>query len=141
MTFDHLLSDEECDGIVEAVGGRDGEYLVPSLTAKPVKQSDGRVLLTDVPDEIRTSHQAWCQHEWCSKHSVHAKVIERIMRIVDLPPSYAEHMQLLKYGPGQFYLKHHDWIDQQLHAKCGPRVYTFFLYLSGTLTFLNLNLC
>jgi prolyl 4-hydroxylase len=52
------------------------------------------------------------------------------MDIVGLPPDYSEHMQLLRYGPGQYYRLHHDWIDEQLNALCGPRVFTFFLYLS-----------
>lgn len=52
------------------------------------------------------------------------------MEIVDLPQNNAEHMQLLKYGPGQYYRLHHDWIQEQQQALCGPRVFTFFLYLS-----------
>uniref|UniRef100_A0A7S4ITM9 Fe2OG dioxygenase domain-containing protein n=1 Tax=Prymnesium polylepis TaxID=72548 RepID=A0A7S4ITM9_9EUKA len=39
-------------------------------------------------------------------------------------------MQLLKYGPGEYYRLHHDWIPEQVQALCGPRVFTFFLYLS-----------
>ena len=31
---------------------------------------------------------------------------------------------------GEYYKLHHDWIPEQLQALCGPRVYTFFLYLS-----------
>ena len=57
-------------------------------------------------------------------------MITRIMDIVGLPHDHAEHMQLLKYGPGEYYRLHHDWIPQQEQALCGPRVYTFFLYLS-----------
>ena len=53
---------DECQGIIEAVGGRRGEYIKPSTTAKPVRQPNGQVVLTDVPDQIRTSHNAWCQH-------------------------------------------------------------------------------
>jgi hypothetical protein len=37
-----------------------GEYLKPSTTAKAVRDADGRVVLKDVPDEIRTSYNAWC---------------------------------------------------------------------------------
>ena len=27
-------------------------------------------VLTDVPDKIRTSHNAWCQHSFCYNHPV-----------------------------------------------------------------------
>ena len=130
VQFDNLLDDEECAGIIEAVGGKRGEYIRPSTTAKPVRQANGQVVLTDVPDQIRTSHNAWCQHRSCFKHPVHERVIKRIMSIVGLPEHNAEHMQLLKYGPGEYYRLHHDWIPEQLDARCGPRAFTFFLYLS-----------
>ena len=130
ITLDNLLTDDECEGIKEAVGGKHGEYIKPSTTAKPVRQPNGQVILTDVPDQIRTSHNAWCQHRSCYDHPVHEAVIQRIMSIVDLPPNNAEHMQLLKYEPGAYYRLHHDWIPEQLDAACGPRAYTFFLYLS-----------
>ena len=123
--FENLLTDEETDGIFEAVGGKNQEYLKPSTTAQVV---NGK--LTDVPDSIRTSWNAWCQHSFCYNHPVHEKAITRIMDIVGLPHDHAEHMQLLKYGPGEYYRLHHDWIPQQEQALCGPRVYTFFLYLS-----------
>jgi len=130
ITIEGLLSDEETDGIIEAVGGKHGQYIKPSTTAKPVRQRNGDVVLTDVPDQIRTSHNAWCQHRSCYDHPVHERVIQRIMGIVNLPPNNAEHMQLLRYGPNEYYRLHHDWIPEQLDAACGPRVFTFFLYLS-----------
>jgi hypothetical protein len=130
VSFDDLLSHEETDGIIEAVGGKHGEFLKPSTTAKPVRQANGQIVLTDVPDQIRTSYNAWCQHAGCYNHPVHHSVISRIMEIVGLPPDHSEHMQLLKYSPGQYYRLHHDWIPEQLDAACGPRAFTFFLYLS-----------
>ena len=67
VAFDHLLTDEESDGVFEAVGGKDQEYLKPSTTAQ-VRNG----VLTDVPDTIRTSWNAWCQHEFCYNHPVRA---------------------------------------------------------------------
>ena len=61
---------QETDGIVEAVGGKSGEYLKPSTTAKATRGKDGRVVLQDVPDQIRTSYNAWCQHPGCYNHPV-----------------------------------------------------------------------
>ena len=91
--FDDLLTEEECDGVFEAVGGKNGELIKPSTTAQVV---NGK--LTDVPDKIRTSHNAWCQHSFCYNHPVHERVITRIMDIVGLPHDHAEHMQLLRYN-------------------------------------------
>jgi len=130
VSFDNMLNDEECAGIIEAVGGTRGEYIKPSTTAKPVRQPNGQVVLTDVPDQIRTSHNAWCQHRSCYDHPIHERVIQRIMGVVGLSPNNAEHMQLLRYGVGEYYRLHHDWIPEQLDAACGPRAFTFFLYLS-----------
>ena len=125
VAFENIMTDEEADGVYEAVGGLHGEYLKPSTTAQ-VRNG----VLTDVPDTIRTSWNAWCQHPFCYNHPIHERVITRIMDIVGLPHDHSEHMQLLKYGPGEYYRLHHDWIPQQEQALCGPRVFTFFLYLS-----------
>ena len=130
VTFDNLLSDDETDGVIEAVGGPGEQYLKPSTTAKAERGPNGQVRLVDVPDKIRTSYNAWCQHRSCYAHPVHERVISRIMDIVGLPHNNAEHMQLLRYGPNEYYRLHHDWIPEQLDALCGPRAFTFFLYLS-----------
>jgi hypothetical protein len=61
-----------------------------------------------------------CQHAGCYNHPIHERVIERIMSIVNLPQDYAEHMQLLKYHPGEYYRLHHDWIPEQLQARPYP---------------------
>lgn len=37
---------------------------------------------------------------------------------------------MLKYEPGQFYKPHHDITPSQKDLACGPRILTFFLYLS-----------
>jgi len=66
------------------VGGKNGEYLKPSTTAKAVKE-DGKVVLRDVPDQIRTSWNSWCQHAGCYNHPVHERVIARIMSLVRSP--------------------------------------------------------
>ena len=41
-----------------------------------------------------------------------------------------EHFQVLNYQPGQFYLTHHDYIPEHQKSPCGPRLATFFIYLS-----------
>ena len=38
--------------------------------------------------------------------------------------------QVLRYSPGAYYRSHHDWVDAHIDFPFGPRVFTFFLYLS-----------
>jgi hypothetical protein len=38
--------------------------------------------------------------------------------------------QVLRYQPGAYYRSHHDWVDEHVEFPFGPRVFTFFLYLS-----------
>ena len=60
----NAYDDEECDGVYDAVGGKNEEYLKPSTTAKAVKQPDGRMKLTDVPDQKGT----YIYHPICTDH-------------------------------------------------------------------------
>lgn len=41
-----------------------------------------------------------------------------------------ESFQVLKYEVGQQYKEHHDFISKDLRLPAGPRILTFFLYLS-----------
>ena len=45
-------------------------------------------------------------------------------------PDYQESLQLLRYNNGQYYNRHHDYIEHHEHRAQGPRILTFFLYLS-----------
>jgi prolyl 4-hydroxylase len=93
----------------------------------------GRITHEDVTHTDRTSMTAFCSASGgseCPTHATYVKVTQRILEMLGLQHSHAEHMQLLKYEPGEFYKVHHDWMPAQVNALCGPRVYTFFLYLS-----------
>eukprot|EP00327_Prymnesium_parvum_P022712 CAMPEP_0113277366 /NCGR_PEP_ID=MMETSP0008_2-20120614/26007_1 /TAXON_ID=97485 /ORGANISM="Prymnesium parvum" /LENGTH=167 /DNA_ID=CAMNT_0000127267 /DNA_START=1 /DNA_END=504 /DNA_ORIENTATION=- /assembly_acc=CAM_ASM_000153 len=68
----------------------------------------------------------------------------RITDAVQTPWQNTEHLQLLRYEEGQFYLLHHDQ-NSPVDSAAGPRVFTFFLYLSsvakgGETVFPRLNL-
>ena len=47
-----------------------------------------------------------------------------------VPRVNSESLQILRYSKGQFYRAHHDYIGSQREMPCGPRILTFFLYLS-----------
>lgn len=40
-------------------------------------------------------------------------------------------LQVLKYEKNQRYGVHHDYGAEDVKLSCGPRILTFFLYLSG----------
>jgi prolyl 4-hydroxylase len=43
---------------------------------------------------------------------------------------------VLRYEKGQHYGVHHDYGAEDVKLSCGPRILTFFLYLSGKLLFI-----
>jgi hypothetical protein len=54
-------------------------------------------------------------------------VRERIVNVTRVPWENAEHLQVLRYHPGQFYREHHDQ-NSPHYSTWGPRLFTFFMY-------------
>ena len=77
----------------------------------------------------RTSENAWCVNE-CYEHEAVVKLTSRIENITGVPEANYENFQVLRYMPGQFYRTHHDMSAGDNALACGPRILTFFLYLS-----------
>jgi prolyl 4-hydroxylase len=60
-----------------------------------------------------------------------ATLDRRIANVTGLFEGNSEHYQVLRYQPpDQFYKSHSDFIDSQVEQDCGPRLFTFFLYLA-----------
>ena len=78
---------------------------------------------------VRTSSTAWCEHDGCGSDPVLSRVRSRIANLTGVPEAHAEPMQILRYEPGQFYRRHHDQ-NAPATTAWGPRLYTFFMYLS-----------
>uniref|UniRef100_A0A7S2P0I7 Procollagen-proline 4-dioxygenase n=1 Tax=Leptocylindrus danicus TaxID=163516 RepID=A0A7S2P0I7_9STRA len=123
VTFDNFLTDAEADRMIELgytegykrstdVGGRkfDGTY-------------DKKVSST------RTSENAWCMSK-CEKDPTSIELLDRIGNVTNIYASHTENFQILKYEESQRYAQHHDYIGHHDSLPCGPRVLTFFLYLS-----------
>jgi len=125
ITLENFLTDEECDSMIqhgfdtgykrsEDVGAQKFDGTVDS------KQSTGR-----------TSENAWCtERNGCREEIVPKRILDRMSTIMGIPSENSEDLQLLKYEVGQFYNTHHDYIPHQKDRQCGPRILTFFLYLS-----------
>jgi prolyl 4-hydroxylase len=71
--------------------------------------------------------------------------MDRIERIMGIPETNSENLQLLQYEEGQFYNTHSDYIPYQKERPTGVRILTFYMYLTdveegGGTNFPRLNL-
>jgi prolyl 4-hydroxylase len=135
ITFDDILSHQETDAFVATVNAWERSTDTGSMNEHG---ETGRKLSTS-----RTSSNAWCRAD-CEANPHVQNVIHRIEDITNIPYDNSESFQILRYEPGQKYSAHHDSSDAQYSLPCGPRVLTFFLYLSdvdegGETNFPNLN--
>jgi hypothetical protein len=81
-------------------------------------------------EKWRTSETAWCDAICQLQDPVVNAVVNKIAKLIEMPRSHMERLQLLKYEPGQFYVKHNDYREAQRYLPCGPRILTLLLYLN-----------
>lgn len=103
-----------------------------------------RSLAGDGVSTSRTSEQCWCQHSSCLNNEKIKNVSSKISEMLQSDIKNTEFLQIIRYNPEQFYKLHHDQ-NAGYHVPCGPRVYTFFMYLStpeegGETSFPDINL-
>lgn len=127
LAFDNFLTDEEADHVVETAGHR-----------------FERSLAGDGVTPVRTSATSWCNVPSCLNDLRMQEIRQRIANVTRVPWENAEHLQVLRYQKGQFYREHHDQNSPEYSA-WGPRLYTFFMYLSdvdegGATRFTKLNI-
>ena len=125
ITFDDFLTEEECDTLIQL--GYDHGY----ERSKDVGGQNFDGSFKGVESTGRTSENAWCsQHAGCRDHAMVQSIHNRMAKVMGIPAPNSEDLQVLKYEVGQFYQVHHDYIEHQVERQCGPRILTFFLYLS-----------
>jgi len=125
ITFENFLTEEECAQLIKR--GRESEY----KRSEDVGDLNADGSYGSVKSSTRTSENAWCSfRDGCRNDDAVQLVHERIAMVTGIPANYSEDFQILKYEPGQFYRQHHDYIEHQMDRRCGPRILTFFLYLS-----------
>mmetsp|Transcript_9811 Transcript_9811/g.13483 ORF Transcript_9811/g.13483 Transcript_9811/m.13483 type:complete len:367 (-) Transcript_9811:88-1188(-) len=122
VTFDNFLSDEEIHALISTNEGK-WERSTDSGTMNEFGET-GRKLSTG-----RTSSNAWCRHE-CLNNPHVQNVMNRIEEVTKVPKNHYENFQVLQYDIGQRYNTHHDMSERQVKLTPGPRILTFFLYLS-----------
>lgn len=123
VTVDDFISDEECDRLIE-LGGNAG-YERSTDVGK--QKFDGT--FDAVQSKTRTSANAWCT-DACFKDPLVKSALASIERLTGVPDINSEYLQLLKYQKGQFYRRHHDYIEATWDRAPGPRILTAFLYLN-----------
>ena len=123
VTFDNFVTNEEADQLIQR--GYDQGY----ERSKDVGQRKFDGTFDGFTNSGRTSHNAWCEKD-CDTDPITQSIMSRIQRVTNIPNQNSEYLQILKYEVGEYYNMHHDYIDYQHSRMCGPRVLTFFLYLS-----------
>jgi prolyl 4-hydroxylase len=123
VTLDKFVTDDEADRLIE-LGAEEG-YKRSSDVGKV--KFDGS--FEENFNDGRTSLNAWCQHA-CYNDTAAKQVISRIEEITHIPETNSEYLQLLKYDVGQYYRRHHDFIDFGNDRQPGVRLLTVFLYLN-----------
>ena len=125
ITFDDFLSDEECNYLIQK-GFESGYERSEDVGEEKFDGSFG-----SMKSEGRTSENAWCTEEsGCRDDPIVKQILEKMSRVMDIDADNCEDLQILRYERGQFYHSHHDYIESQRDRQNGPRILTFFLYLS-----------
>jgi prolyl 4-hydroxylase len=122
VVFGNLLSDEECEALIDAARPR----LARSLTV--ATQTGGEEVNAD-----RTSDGMFFAR---GETDVIARIERRIARLVNWPVENGEGLQVLHYTPGAEYKPHYDYFDPAepgtptIVRRGGQRVATLVMYLS-----------
>ena len=136
LSFDNFLRDDEIERLLELAeadgyerSDDGGEYI------------DGKFVTYYIKG--RTSYNSWCGK--CRFDPYGKQVLDRIEEMTGIPQSNYEEMQMLRYQKTQHYHLHHDFDHYEVPRQPGPRLATFFLYLSdveegGETHFPHLNL-
>ena len=122
VVFGNLLSDEECDTLIELAKPR----MARSLTVET--KTGGEELNAD-----RTSNGMFFQR---GEHELVKRIEARIARLVNWPEENGEGLQILHYTAGAEYKPHYDYFDPNelgtptILKRGGQRVATIVMYLS-----------
>lgn len=137
VTLDNFVQDDEIEAIIGSVN-----HLFSRSTDQGALDENG--VQAQVVSTGRTSENAWCTRN-CENHPKTQQLLRRISEVTQVAVPNFESLQVLRYQKGQFYRAHHDLAGDDNHKACGPRIYTFFLYLSdveegGATAFPKLNI-
>ena len=125
VTMDGFLDDEECDYLIKK--GYESGY----ERSEDVGEEKFDGTFDSVESEGRTSENAWCSDDsGCRDDPTVKRIIDKMSKVMGIDADNMEDLQILRYEEGQRYHSHHDYIENQRDRQNGPRILTFFLYLS-----------
>jgi prolyl 4-hydroxylase len=122
VLFDHLLTAEECDGLIEL--------------ARPRLARSETVDTATGGSEVNASRTSDGMFFERGEHPLIARIEQRIAALVNWPVDHGEGLQILRYRPGAQYLPHHDYFDPaqpgtpRIVERGGQRVGTLVMYLN-----------
>ncbi|MGE6610711.1 2OG-Fe(II) oxygenase [Peribacillus sp. NPDC076916] len=109
----NVLSDEECDGLIELSKDRMNRSKIGSKHEV---------------NEIRTSSSMFFQE---NEYDIITKIEKRISTIMNIPIEHGDGIQVLKYTPGQEYKAHFDFFTSSSIAAKNNRISTIIMYLNN----------
>ena len=121
IEFEALLSDAECDALMQAAQPRLSRSLTVDL------QTGGHEIHPDRSSQGMFFDRAETQ--------LVAAIEARIAKLLGWPTTHGENLQILRYPPGAQYLPHYDYFDPAqpgttaLLKRGGQRVATLIIYL------------
>lgn len=124
VVLQNFITDKEADALI-AAGHKKGYERSSDVG---VENPDGTH--EEEVSDGRTSTNSWCDEELCENDEIIGPVVQRIAAVTNTKVENHEHLQLLRYEPGQHYEQHHDYIEYQQELPCGVRMLTLFLYLN-----------
>jgi prolyl 4-hydroxylase len=122
VVFGGLLSDTECDAMIDAARRRLARSTTTDLDTG-----------ADELHEARTSEGMFFSR---GENALCARIESRIAVLLDWPPENGEGLQVLRYGPGAEYRPHYDYFDPArpgtagILARGGQRVASMVMYLN-----------
>ena len=122
IVFGNVLSDEECDRLIELARPR----MARSLTV--ATKTGGEEINAD-----RTSNGMFFQR---GENELVQRIERRLAQLVNWPEENGEGLQILQYGPGAEYKPHYDYFDPAepgtptILRRGGQRVGTIVMYLA-----------
>jgi prolyl 4-hydroxylase len=102
VTFENFLSEEQINALL-SVAEREGS-LGQSLD---IGEMDAFGFAAGVSSQDRTSSNTWCKED-CRSNPLVQQVVRQIQQVVYIPPKNYEPFQILRYGVGERYNRHHD---------------------------------
>ena len=132
--IDDVLSQEECEHII-------------ALSEENMSRAEVAAESGNKKSNVRTGSVHWVKHDKTKQVS---DIVDRVSKIVGMPQTHAESLQVIHYGKTQEYKPHFDAFDLSTDKglirtkKGGQRLITVLLYLNevkqgGGTTFPKLN--